>query len=580
MTTKPKAQNYRVRRMSRSNGTSDTVEPIDSPEPSQKELEFNDKLFDDEGKNDGFGDEPFPGSSAHAKARPTAVSRRASRGAISDALEKEVRTENAENNGSDEARTVDEEIENIKREGLTGRQLRMARRVAQKHGITPENEFDAVRLLRKQGIDPFKRSTMLEVAKTENDANLPATSNNTLPASADVAPQLPPELLDRMSRESEISQIQKDIAKRRRRKTALLVSRLLVFVGIPTLLCGIYFYTIATPMYATNSSFMIQQAEPSATGGGAGLLSSSPLSGAFDSIAVQDYLESRDAMLRLDADVGFKEHFSDASIDPVQRLSENPSNEEAFKAYSSHVKIGYDPTEGLVKLEVVATDPHVSQKFSEALIKYAEERVDNLTLRKREDQMKGAREGLQEAEIKLQETQEAVVKLQEQIGMISPEAETGALMSQISRFEGQLQVKQLELQQLLDNRRPNQARVEGVQGDIRRIESVVAELRSQLTVPTETSGSLARISLDLKMAELDLQMRQAMAQQALQALEGARVEANRQTRFLSLSSSPIAPDEPTYPRKFENTVLSFLLFSGLYLLASLTAAVLREQMSS
>ncbi len=580
MTTKPKAQNYRVRRMSRSTGTSDTVEPIDSPESSQNAPELNDKLFDDEGKNDGFGYEPFPGSSAHGKARPTAVSRRASRGAISDALEKEVRTANAENNGSDEAGTVDEEIENIKREGLTGRQLRMARRVALKHGITAENEFDAVRLLRKQGIDPFKRSTMLEVAKTENDANLPATSSNTLPASADVAPHLPPEVLDRMSRESEISQIQKDIAKRRRRKTALLVSRLLVFVGIPTLLCGFYFYTIATPMYATNSSFMIQQAEPSATGGGAGLLSSSPLSGAFDSIAVQDYLESRDAMLRLDADVGFKKHFSDALIDPIQRLPENPSNEEAFKAYSSHVKIGYDPTEGLVKLEVVATDPHVSQKFNEALIKYAEERVDNLTLRKREDQMKGAREGLQEAEIKLQETQEAVVKLQEQIGMISPEAETGALMSQISRFEGQLQVKQLELQQLLDNRRPNQARVEGVQGDIRRIESVVADMRSQLTVPTETSGSLARISLDLKMAELDLQMRQAMAQQALQALEGARVEANRQTRFLSLSSSPIAPDEPTYPRKFENTVLSFLLFSGLYLLASLTAAVLREQMSS
>jgi capsular polysaccharide transport system permease protein len=101
-----------------------------------------------------------------------------------------------------------------------------------------------------------------------------------------------------------------------------------------------------------------------------------------------------------------------------------------------------------------------------------------------------------------------------------------------------------------------------------------------MTEATGTSGSLARISAELRMAEVDLQTRQMMAQQALQSLEVARVEANRQTRYLSLSSSPVAPDEPTYPRKFENTVLAFLLFSGLYLLASLTAAVLREQVSA
>ena len=40
------------------------------------------------------------------------------------------------------------ELDAIRREGLTGRQLRMARRVAQKHGLAPTSDFDAVRLLR------------------------------------------------------------------------------------------------------------------------------------------------------------------------------------------------------------------------------------------------------------------------------------------------------------------------------------------------------------------------------------------------------------------------------------------------
>jgi capsular polysaccharide transport system permease protein len=557
-----------------------TAQPTTATDPSQ--------LFDNGGNDDGFGDTPFPGATATAP--PAAVpakpaQRRVSRGAISDTLSQGA-ADKADKPTAKTPPPADEtpheqDLDTIKREGLTGRQLRMARRLAQKHNMAPTSDFDAVRLLRKQGIDPFQRSAMLDMVTTEeNKTNLPATTGNKLPKTVDPAQTLSPAIMERLSRENDISQIQRDIAKRRRRKTLLLVSRLAVFVGIPTLFAGIYFYTIATPMYATHSAFVIQQADSTGAGAAGGLFSGSPLGGSQDSITVQDYLESRDAMLRLDADVGFKEHFASPAIDAIQRLPENPSNEKAYKVYSDRVTIGYDPTEGLLKMEVVAADPEVSRRFSAALIEYAEERVDNLTQRKREDQMKGARESLEDAETKMKLAQESVVTLQEQLGIISPEAETGALMGQISTFETQLQQKQLQLQQLLDNSSPNQARVEGAQGDIGRLENIVANLRAQMTQASGSSGSLARISAELRMAEVDLQTRQLMAQQAIQSLEIARIEANRQTRYLSLSSSPVAPDEATYPRKFENTVLALLLFSGIYLLASLTAAVLREQVSA
>jgi capsular polysaccharide transport system permease protein len=42
---------------------------------------------------------------------------------------------------------------------------------------------------------------------------------------------------------------------------------------------------------------------------------------------------------------------------------------------------------------------------------------------------------------------------------------------------------------------------------------------------------------------------------------------------------PVAPDQPTYPRAFENTILAFLVFAGIYLMISLTASILREQVS-
>ena len=44
--------------------------------------------------------------------------------------------------------------------------------------------------------------------------------------------------------------------------------------------------------------------------------------------------------------------------------------------------------------------------------------------------------------------------------------------------------------------------------------------------------------------------------------------------------APVAPDEATYPKAFQNTIVAFLIFSGIYLMLSLTASILREQVSS
>jgi capsular polysaccharide transport system permease protein len=343
---------------------------------------------------------------------------------------------------------------------------------------------------------------------------------------------------------------------------------------------GYYFYVIATPLYATKTEFLIQQADSQASSGLGGLFSGTGFATSQDSITVQSYLQSRDAMLRLDADIGFKNHFSSEEIDVLRRLAPDATNEEAYRLYRKMVKIGYDPTEGIVKMEVIATDPQTSERYSRALIEYAEEQVDNLTQRLRGDQMKGSRESFEQAETKMLAAQQKVLELQERLGVIDAASEASAVMSQVSIFETQLQEKRLQLQQLLDNARPNQARVDGVKGDITRLEALIAELRSELTQSGSDSASLARISGELRLAELELETRTAMMQQALQQLETSRIEANRQVRYLSMGVTPVAPDEPTYPRAFENTAVSLLIFAGIYLMMSLTASILREQVSA
>ncbi|MFD2740840.1 capsule biosynthesis protein [Sulfitobacter aestuarii] len=488
-------------------------------------------------------------------------------------------------------------IDAIRREGLTGRQLRMARRVAQKHGLAPTSDFDAVRLLRAQGIDPFQRSNMLELVVPQAGGELrdgsPGDALAQLPGHPDTRRHQLPQTVPSGRRNlpstehaspaerrmREISQIQQDITKRRRRKIGLLLVRLAFFVLLPTIVAGYYFYRVATPMYGTNSQFLIIQNEGSGGSSPLGGLLPTQFANSADSIATQAYLQSKDAMLRLDRDAGFKAHFSDPAVDPIQRLSADPTNEEAYKTYKKNVKIGYDPTEGVIRMEVIAADPQVSETFSRKLLAYAEERVNGLSRQKREDTMRDARAGYEEAERKRRAAQEALIKLQVENG-VDPDAVIMAIRGQISNYEALMIEKELELAALMDNARPNRAKVDGVTGDLRRIQAQLDKLNNRMSSATEGENSLAQQAVSLQLAQADLAAADVTLQAAQTQMDQARTEAGRQVRYLTVAVRPVAPQEPSYPRRFENTILAFLIFAGIYLMLSLTASILREQVTS
>ncbi|SEN45667.1 capsular polysaccharide transport system permease protein [Gemmobacter aquatilis] len=557
MNTKLTAKRFRVRKP-------ETVEPLPPRKAAPADLP-GEMLF--EPRDDGFGAQSFlpPDPAARVQAGKPAPAPTAA--------------------GTD--------LEAIKREGLTGRQLRLARRLAQKHNLPATSDFDAVRLLRKAGIDPFQRASLLELiggGAGGGDDEPPNSGTRALaPVPGDgvrlpqtIKPiQVPStEVRAEQNHAADIMRIQRDLAKRRRRKAALLALRLFFFVGLPTLLAGFYYYFVATPLYAAKTEFVIQQSSSVASGGAGGLgglLSGTGFATSQDSITVQGYLQSRDAMLRLDKDLGYRAHFSDPAVDPVQRLSPDATQEAAYKSYSRNIHISYDPSEGLIRMEVLATDPAKAVDFSQALISYAEEQVDELTLRMREDQMKGARDTYENAEQEMLDAQRRVVELQEKYKVLSSEVEVQLITTQITQLDTQLTADRLSLQQMQSNANPNRARMDPLVRRIAAMEAEVASLRSKLTETTGGGESLAVVQGELLVAQADVQTRQLLLAQSLQAMEAARVEANRQVRYLSVSVSPVPPDEAAYPRAFENTMVALLIFGGIYLMISMTVAILREQ---
>lgn len=546
MTTKPKANKFRIRRTEQAAEAKDTAE---APQAAPAE----------------------PEPAAAAKSEPTETPQPKAGAKLQTGLPAEAYKD---------PKTVDF----IRKEGLSGRQLRMARRLAQKNNLAPTSDFDAVRLLRMRNIDPFQRSNIVSLVPTDAEQNKKVAEAKiqlpqTVPAEDTNLPST--EVSPAQRRAQDIQAIQKDIAQRRRRKMMLLLSRLTAFVFLPTLVAGYYYYTIATPMYTTKTEFLILTADGGGGGGGGGLggLLPSQFATGQDSIATQSYLQSKDAMLRLDSDVGFMDHFSQDSIDPIQRLDEDASTESAYKVYKKYVKLGYDPTEGVIRLDVSTADPELSKVYSEKLITYAEERVDDLSAEKRSDAVRTAIQSLEEAKQNRRDAQRTLVKLQEGT-ILDPDGEIANIRTLIGNVELRLQEKQLALNTLLANARPNQARVTALASEIALLDEELAKQNARLTQAAEGSSSLASKASEIQIAQADLASADLFLQSALETKRLSEIEANKQVRYLTVSVNPVASEDPSFPRSFENTLLAFLIFSGIYLMLSLTASVLREQISS
>ncbi|MEY8839843.1 capsule biosynthesis protein, partial [Cribrihabitans sp. XS_ASV171] len=175
MTTKPKAKKFRIRRS--------TGSAAAAPEPTgtQGQRAATGASAAGSGNVQPLRLATASGESAAPNARPAtgpgegqaAAARTAGQPARKEAAGQRAMQGQV---SSPQESAIDSEIDAIKREGLTGRQLRMARRLAQKHNLPATSDYDAVRLLRKQGVDPLQRTNMLDLVVSKDSSDKPGKS--------------------------------------------------------------------------------------------------------------------------------------------------------------------------------------------------------------------------------------------------------------------------------------------------------------------------------------------------------------------------------------------------------------------
>src|ERR1700730_16072085 len=142
---------------------------------------------------------------------------------------------------------------------------------------------------------------------------------------------------------------------------------LLLTVVVPTVAAILYYGSVASDIFISESRFLVRSPQHQNQGGMFGqFLQGTGLSHSQDdTYSVHDFILSRDALKELDEKAGVRKAFMSKAIDPINRfpgLSWDDSFEELYRYYGKHVGVEYDSTSSISTLTVHAFTAEEARK--------------------------------------------------------------------------------------------------------------------------------------------------------------------------------------------------------------------------
>jgi len=335
----------------------------------------------------------------------------------------------------------------------------------------------------------------------------------------------------------------------------------LICVVVPTVLATLYFGLLASDVYISESRFIVRgqdKATPTALGL---LLNTAALShGTPESGAAQSFLMSRDALGALNHGGAYVRAFTRPATSAFDRF--NPlglagSFEELYKYYESHVRIDTDSAAGITVLSVRAYDAGDARTINEALLRLAENTVNQMSRRAREDLIASARHEVIDAKATARAAGAELASYRNRAGVIDPEKQAPIQYELVSKLQDELIQARSDRRQLIAVA-PQSEQIPALDARIHEIEARMAE-QTGLFAGNRTR-SLAAASEQYQRLALDADFAAKRLAAALASLEAAENEAQRKTSYVERIVEPNQPDKAIEPRRWRG-IATTLVFS-------------------
>ncbi len=364
-------------------------------------------------------------------------------------------------------------------------------------------------------------------------------------------------------------------AKMKKRHWGLMAS-FLILVLAPLVAVIFYLTVIAEDRYASTAGFAVRSQEASGANDLlGGLAQFTGGTAASDSDILYEYIQSQELVHEVDAALDLQAHFGQHwPGDWAFALWPEPTLEDLSWYWQRIVGISYDSASGLMELQVTAYDPEMAQAISRTIVELSQTRINALNEQAREDAMRYARADLDEALERLKASREALIQFRTRTRIVDPETDIQGRMGVMNNLQQQLAEALIELDLLRGSLGNSDPRITSAQKRIDVIrDRINLERNSFASAETSENGGIGEdypsLISEYERLSVDREYAEQTYRAALTALEVAKDEATRQSRYLATYIKPTLAQASEYPQR-----LLLIGLCGLFLLLSWAILVL------
>jgi len=354
----------------------------------------------------------------------------------------------------------------------------------------------------------------------------------------------------------------------------------IALVLLPIMVAAVYLFVIATDQYVSEFRFSLSSIDPprldplSLLAGNA---SHSP-AGMESQIVVQ-YITSRAIVDQLDASLDLRRMFSPPEADWWARLPRPTSIEALVLYWRGQVDPFYDPANGTVVVRVRAFTPAEALQLAKAIVAGSEQLVNELSSRARHDTVRNAEAEVAQAEARLKTVLADIRAFRDREGLIDPGKTAEATGTLAARLRDELVRTNADLTTLKSYMRDDAPAVKVLKARIRSIETQQRVVAHDLTDPDRSrNDTLSRQLGSYEQLESERRFAEAAYQHALQGLDQARANADRQQVYIASFVPPSLPEEALYPRRWRTLAVVALIAFALWAIGGLAVQSIRDHL--
>lgn len=315
----------------------------------------------------------------------------------------------------------------------------------------------------------------------------------------------------------------------------------LLLVVAPSVLLTLYYGFIATGQYVAEMKFAVRSGDKSALEVSP-LGASNPINQVQDTLVVRDYVISQPMVEALDKELNLRARFSSDKADFVSALSSSASIEDLTRYWRDHVRTSIETTSGLVTIRVYGFTPDDSLQIAQAITRRSEDLVNEMSERTSADLLRDTESEVARAEEQLKATRAALQTLRNESNTLDPDEQATGLGEVLVQLRVEREAAAERLAVASQGLSPDAPQLRPLRARLAALDAQIAQIEAEMTAS-------ASVIKDFSQAELEAQIAEKRYITAVQALEAARVAADRRRVYINTFVQPTMPQEATYPHR-------------------------------